>query len=855
MMTFIESALDSSSVERLGWTLLHSFWQLAAIAVLAAIVNRFLKNRTARARYTLSVSRLVLMFVAPCVSWFFLASDGGTPISTEAFVLQVKNDDRNSEVAAEMSVAINGKAENVRIPSSVSVNTPRTKEPIADEIMANDALANMTKSPLASSPDKTPRLPETPDFLLARFADSSVAILRPHLPLLVGLWIVGVLVCSIRPIWSLYAQWQLRRSGLSPVADTIQRALMSLAHKMGLRRAVRIAESTLVKVPMVVGYLRPMILLPASVLTGLTSSQLEAVLAHELAHVRRHDWLINAMQVLAETLLFYHPAIWWLSRGIRHERELCCDDIALGLNVDKAVYARMLLTLEELQHKAVSPALAATGGDLAARVRRLLPPAASPDQTRSSAAGFAIIVASLALVLVASSMTTAVRSEPRSVDAKHPVTSGSPGAAGNAKTETGAALVTGQVIHTNGKPAAGVEVYFGTNRLSLSEVALLTGVTDANGRYRFKIAERHLESRARVYVIPMDAAAVSRAVSKNFGEQPVFQLQPGTRLSGRVVDADGKGVANVVVKIDGGGRIPMRYAISNDNGEYTTPPCQYGDYKIQLVDSGAIPSSDERGVSLAAAYVQKEHSISKSARTQERLKDFNPVDSVKIQVHLQSSNGNPVSDDRLYLRGTTSLDSWSERLQEISDRPGLYEVMVPKGLYGGFERMHPGGWPKNDYVLSTANGGESWENHFVRDESLVFTMKKICWLELTIAVEGKLITQRTNVHDISNGNPGTRFDRHDSGILYSLKAAGDPLGQRFANAAVIGPMSRGGASLNMTLAPETEYKLQLVTLSGKSWKGTFTTNEGESRKIEANLVSEAQAEGLIPVKLGIMGLY
>ena len=134
--------------------------------------------------------------------------------------------------------------------------------------------------------------------------------IKPRLPILVSVWLLGVLICSIRPIWGLWIQWRLRHTGLQPVPDSIQSTLNALIQKLRLTRAVRIAESALVKVPMVVGYVHPMILLPASVITGLTSSQLEAVLAHELAHVRRHDWLINTLQVIAETLLFYHPAVW-----------------------------------------------------------------------------------------------------------------------------------------------------------------------------------------------------------------------------------------------------------------------------------------------------------------------------------------------------------------------------------------------------------------------------------------------------------------------------------------------------------------------------------------------------------------
>ncbi len=154
---------------------------------------------------------------------------------------------------------------------------------------------------------------------------------------------------------------------------------------------------------MVVGYLRPMILLPASVLTGLTPAQLESLLAHELAHVRRHDWLVNAVQVVVETFLFYHPAVWWLSSRIRDERELCCDDIALKVIGDKATYGRMLLALEELRHATtrdaltVPASLAATGGSLVARIRRLMP---SQHETQRASRGW--LSGAVALAVLAS---------------------------------------------------------------------------------------------------------------------------------------------------------------------------------------------------------------------------------------------------------------------------------------------------------------------------------------------------------------------------------------------------------------------------------------------------------------------
>ena len=101
--------------------------------------------------------------------------------------------------------------------------------------------------------------------------------------------------------------------------------------------------------PTVIGWLKPVVLLPASALAALTPQQLEAILAHELAHIRRHDYLVNLLQTLVETLLFYHPAVWWLSRRIRIERENCCDDLAVSLCGDPVAYAAALADLEALR--------------------------------------------------------------------------------------------------------------------------------------------------------------------------------------------------------------------------------------------------------------------------------------------------------------------------------------------------------------------------------------------------------------------------------------------------------------------------------------------------------------------------
>ena len=146
-----------------------------------------------------------------------------------------------------------------------------------------------------------------------------------------------------------------------------------LGAALGVRHVVRVLESAAVDVPSVVGLARPAILIPASALTGLSPAQLEMILAHELAHIRRHDFLVNLLQTVVETLLFYHPAVWWVSRRIRAERELCADDLAAAATGDRVAYAAALASLESLRGASPAPSLGA-GHHLLTRIQRLVEP-------------------------------------------------------------------------------------------------------------------------------------------------------------------------------------------------------------------------------------------------------------------------------------------------------------------------------------------------------------------------------------------------------------------------------------------------------------------------------------------------
>jgi beta-lactamase regulating signal transducer with metallopeptidase domain len=225
--------------------------------------------------------------------------------------------------------------------------------------------------------------------------------LAEYLPWLVPYWFAGVLAFYIRAAGGWWITTRLRRSGAQPAAGEWQIRLAGLAQQLRVSRPVLLLESIRVDVPMVIGYLRPAILLPASALLNLTPQQLEAVLAHELAHIRRHDYAVNLLQNLVEGLLFYHPAVWWVGRQVRAEREQCCDDLAVSVCGSAHQYAVALTTMEEARMLAPGAALAANGGQLMRRIRRLLRHPRERRPILASAVAGITIVAAIAVAMTA----------------------------------------------------------------------------------------------------------------------------------------------------------------------------------------------------------------------------------------------------------------------------------------------------------------------------------------------------------------------------------------------------------------------------------------------------------------------
>ncbi len=217
------------------------------------------------------------------------------------------------------------------------------------------------------------------------------------LPWLVEIWLIGVALFSLRSAGGFVLLERERRRKSAVLEDRVLEICYTLQDQLGIKRAVEYCESITLQAPAVIGWFRPIVFLPASALTGLSEEQLRLVIAHELAHIRRFDSFVNLFQVGVETLLFYHPAVWWLNRRIRAEREHCCDDMAVALCGNAIEYARALTLMEEWRSAPVF-AMAANRGPLGERIVRLLGLNSGQEGMRKVGIGGSVLFVVTALI-------------------------------------------------------------------------------------------------------------------------------------------------------------------------------------------------------------------------------------------------------------------------------------------------------------------------------------------------------------------------------------------------------------------------------------------------------------------------
>lgn len=348
-MNTLTHLISDRLIYSLGWTIIHSLWQIALVTMAFALLLVFLRRCDARTRYIWGLVCLVLIMVISLITFTNLYTSYATP-------------------------GVEGRT----IPLGLVPATESTNPAVG---------TSSTNSAFMS-------------WFTANFTH--------HLPLVVTVWLFGILILVLRFAGGVVYNQRLRGYGIRKVSKAWQEHLAEMCRGLGLTRPVSILESSRINIPLTTGHLKPVIIVPVGMLAGLPYHQVDALIAHELAHILRRDYLINMVQSMVEILFFFHPGVRWISSNIRNERENCCDDLAVSISGDSINFARALTSLQAGKMARLKIAMAATGKQprLLRRIKRLLLDPPSRSQTLTGFIGsLGVILCVLAMTLGANALS------------------------------------------------------------------------------------------------------------------------------------------------------------------------------------------------------------------------------------------------------------------------------------------------------------------------------------------------------------------------------------------------------------------------------------------------------------------
>jgi beta-lactamase regulating signal transducer with metallopeptidase domain len=314
-------------LKTLSWTIVHSFWQIAVITLIAALLGLITRNRTSAFRFRLFTISLLCIFIS-VISTFFL----------------VYSKIRSSN-------AVLGSA----------IQSQYILEQTTTEKNSYSLVNNQYPSGILSQVD--------------HYIDQ-------YLPFIVIIWLLGVMVSLLRLAGGIGHIHYLKTRMNFPVDEFWESVLANYTERFGINRKVTLLESALVTSPLVIGHIKPVILFPISFINKMTVSEVEAVISHELAHIMRNDYLINILMSVLQSLFYYHPAIWWLTKQAKTERENSCDDIAIEFCGDKVLYAKSLVMVQQMVSAPQDMAMAFSGDSIKSQFGKRIVRLLAPDRVK-----------------------------------------------------------------------------------------------------------------------------------------------------------------------------------------------------------------------------------------------------------------------------------------------------------------------------------------------------------------------------------------------------------------------------------------------------------------------------------------
>jgi len=306
----IEYILTPQLVEALGWTLLHSLWQGAVFAILLVLILIGLRSYSAQSRYVVSVGLLCAFFLTLSATGYIQWQQANNRMEMNAAQL--------NQQSTTDAIPFNKTNENALLSDAEIINSA----PIHEEFLEGGSST-----------------------WLVEFRN----YFERHLPLLVTIWFLGILFLQLRFLGQLAYVQRLKHHGAKLFPTTWNDKIEELEGKLRIRKNVSYLTSIRIESPMVIGWLKPVILMPQQLFNSLTETEIYSILAHELAHIRREDFIVNLLQTFLCNLFFFHPGIWWMSNRIDDEREHCCDDLAIAATGHATSYAKTLINVSEHQ--------------------------------------------------------------------------------------------------------------------------------------------------------------------------------------------------------------------------------------------------------------------------------------------------------------------------------------------------------------------------------------------------------------------------------------------------------------------------------------------------------------------------